>query len=689
MFREEAKTVEESLTAVEKLDQEPQTLEALQAKQYELKKATQALQRITGMHERLHTMLSQELGKNNSGKVLKALHDLQVLQAFLHNIQQLKAIAQHQIKDIKAKQTPELKEHEQVHQAIHQELTEQYRHSFGRKPMRKGILVSLFLGLITSISQGCTAAQLQTAKTTAESTWEGTHVDEYFQERFKELGAPPETILKLKQAGLDKDDLIATALEICNREITAADIHLVRTLIELGFSQSETITFLEKRASQDLLKKAIRIGFKKDELNTLAKYLYLTPPFPVEALEQLLKYKTQLNASIEQIIATKQAGGLPEPEFLKYSQEVLGKLQYHYNSVEVYRTLFDLYKLKGKGSREEYAQYTADFAKAIGQTWGPYLNFTLKAVKTLREKGYKDTPETLQKIRDIISFYPSTNSLVELLDAGITPEMLKNLRELGLESDEAVICALNYQGKTAEEIQQYKTNALTHLGMTRFHRITPQALDTAIQNAINTGIRQGNTGKLPQASIGNNAALILLPREDRSNAFAIPQATELYTQIIHNPERIGADLTLVFEIETEDEMYNLIEQIGKRVGKITFLAIAGHGNKTTTVFGDLDPRLGNLTRGETYHLGLEDLEDITSRGLHQYLSETAIIWSLSCSTGEGIQNLAKMLNQAFQRKTIASKLPFNLSEITMEYANNKLSRIIIRDSENTLVLERP
>lgn len=237
-----------------------------------------------------------------------------------------------------------------------------------------------------------------------------------------------------------------------------------------------------------------------------------------------------------------------------------------------------------------------------------------------------------------------------------------------------------FEGFTIEQIKALKQKAKSELNMDHFYRFTPSDLTKLIRNKE----------KLNKGILGKDRALLLVPKSDWNGAFSGEMAMNRFHKIIQAYSDI-----LCFEIATDTEMAATIKLAGEEY-PIEFLIVAGHGSQTTLAFADIDPRIHGSRLSEEYSLGFEDREELLNRKLDKFLSQNAIVLSLSCSTGQGgkqaaneMQNLAGLLRDTLKRTTYASKEPLIVGMVQLEFdeKTKKVRKIILTEESNTLVLE--
>jgi len=272
-------------------------------------------------------------------------------------------------------------------------------------------------------------------------------------------------------------------------------------------------------------------------------------------------------------------------------------------------------------------------------------------------------------------------------------DYIKKMTKLGYVNNviggELLFTIFFQNGYNPENIKTLEKKAKELLNMEKFYRLKAKDLQKVIENA--------------QSKKQEDIAVIFLPRYESimqtllESAFTSKGCSLFLEKIIQIMPN-----TLVYEIENEEQMYNYIEQVGNAKGKISFMIIGGHGSKESLKFLDVFEYAENKTKDiesfeeqsnkksellrqlskqkEKHYLDISDKEDIIKRDLKKYLKESAMIFLLACSTGEGENNLAQIIHNVFQRTVIASKTLLKIVEITIIYNQyHQIKQITLTD----------
>lgn len=226
--------------------------------------------------------------------------------------------------------------------------------------------------------------------------------------------------------------------------------------------------------------------------------------------------------------------------------------------------------------------------------------------------------------------------------------------------------AQSYSGLPIAKVKAIAKQAREKLNMVHFYRLKPDQLERVMNPST--------------SDIGKESILLLLPRSDWNGSFAD------FSGLVEDMLATNTSVH-VYEIEREQGMYQRMKEVATRFGRIGFLVLGGHGSQMKMSFGDVDPRIRKLQKGEEFSLDVSDKEDIVVLGLQNYLAESCVIWNASCSNGKGRYNLACALHEGFNRAVVASRSP--VSHHSCEWVitpDGHLVYLVIEDEENTLRL---
>lgn len=140
-------------------------------------------------------------------------------------------------------------------------------------------------------------------------------------------------------------------------------------------------------------------------------------------------------------------------------------------------------------------------------------------------------------------------------------------------------------------------------------------------------------------------ALIVYPIRDNGDVFySIPKTMEMFNGII---EEYDVEFVVA---ENENDLYQALE----RVGKIDLLILGGHGSKNIISLGDKDPGKNKIEGNEILVISKVDLE--FADYFNKYLSDDAVIFLYSCSTGKDRDqlNFASFISRMAPERTIFS-----------------------------------
>jgi|GEM_PF-4178359 len=212
-----------------------------------------------------------------------------------------------------------------------------------------------------------------------------------------------------------------------------------------------------------------------------------------------------------------------------------------------------------------------------------------------------------------------------------------------------------------------------------------------------------------------NIALILLAKSDHNNNFGNDSAKQAYSEVIKRYR------TFAYEIEKDEDIVKQMREVGK-YGKISFLMICGHGQRTgITITEDkklvadqiklsiksqlcqydyvpIEEKIDVFIKSEELYeksdknsLCIDDVNAGKMKEFSDYLENGATILLNSCSLAEGgyetdnfASALANYLRLRKNCKIIASQTSFGSGEIQFKYSNEKIVDIILRDDKNTL-----
>lgn len=201
-------------------------------------------------------------------------------------------------------------------------------------------------------------------------------------------------------------------------------------------------------------------------------------------------------------------------------------------------------------------------------------------------------------------------------------------------------------------VGEEKAKELWKFGIRYFGRYSKETLEAIYAN-LN-----------PQHDKEKPLLLVVFTRNDWNGAFyhsgrTLDQLTEKFR-------------VLITEVDTEDEFYDKVKEVGQKYGKINTLVIGGHGQADSIRLGNLDD--------EKAKLDLTDKDELVQ--LRPYLKEKPTVVLVSCSTGKDRRGIAALISKQLNAaRVFAPAIPANVTRFKID-AKGNIIRVVYDGRSN-------